>query len=134
MPNADVFCPATGEGKAKPKQDRIADAVAKDQMWLDHVHKMMESEEVGEDDVPIMRSGYTSRHTDNSTIKPPAEIGILPLFEEKAASAGMIKHCMDVCKKGTEFLNPGQTPVTGFDQPLHALAKQLQWQFPAEIG
>ena len=46
----------------------------------------------------------------------------------------MIKHSMDVCKKGTEFLNPGQTPVTGFDQPLYALAKQLQWQFPDEIG
>ena len=28
------------------------------------------------------------------------------------------------------FLNPGQTPVIAADQPLFALAKQIQWQWP----
>ena len=28
------------------------------------------------------------------------------------------------------FLNPGQIPVVAVDQPLYALAKQIQWQWP----
>lgn len=28
------------------------------------------------------------------------------------------------------FLNPGQIPVVAADQPLYALAKQIQWQWP----
>ena len=34
----------------------------------------------------------------------------------------------------TQFLNPGQTPVLTMDQPLYALAKQLQWRFPNLFG
>ena len=36
--------------------------------------------------------------------------------------------------QGTEFLNPGQTGVLGADQPLYAIAKQLQWTFPESLG
>ena len=28
------------------------------------------------------------------------------------------------------FLNPGQTPVIAADQPLYALLKQIQWEWP----
>ena len=41
---------------------------------------------------------------------------------------------MNICKNGTESLNPGQTTVTGFDQLLYALGKQLQWKFANELG
>ena len=41
---------------------------------------------------------------------------------------------MLIVKKSTAFLNPGQTPVLGADQPLYAIAKQLQWQFPTILG
>ena len=40
----------------------------------------------------------------------------------------MIRHSMDVVKNAVEHLNPGQTPVVTFDQPLFALAKQIQWK------
>ena len=46
----------------------------------------------------------------------------------------MIKHGMDVVKQATILLNPGQTPVITFDQPLFALAKLVQWNFPATHG
>ena len=47
----------------------------------------------------------------------------------------MIKHGMDVQRQAIQFLNPGQTPVTfTFDQPLFALAKLVQWQFPTTHG
>ena len=42
----------------------------------------------------------------------------------------MIKHSMDVVKNVVEHLNPEQTPVITFDQPLFALAKQIQWKWP----
>ena len=31
-------------------------------------------------------------------------------------------------------LNPGQTPVVAFDQPLYAIAKQIQWNWPNLYG
>ena len=59
---------------------------------------------------------------------------MLPLFYEKSATPAMIKHGMDVVKQATNLLNPGQIPVTTFDQPLFALAKLVQWHFPATHG
>ncbi len=41
----------------------------------------------------------------------------------------MIRHSMDVIKSAVEHLNAGQTPVITFDQPLYALAKQIQWKW-----
>ena len=46
----------------------------------------------------------------------------------------MIKHSMDVIRNAVQHLNPGQTPVVTFDQPLFALAKQIQWKWPQEYG
>ena len=33
-----------------------------------------------------------------------------------------------------EQVNPGQTPVVTLDQPLFALAKQIQWKWPEKYG
>ena len=46
----------------------------------------------------------------------------------------MIKHAMDIIKKATQSLNPGQIPISTFDQPLYALAKFIQWKFPRTHG
>ena len=42
----------------------------------------------------------------------------------------MIKHSFCVAKSAVEHLNPGQTPVIAFHQPLYAFAKQIQWKWP----
>ena len=34
----------------------------------------------------------------------------------------------------TEILNPGQASVLGADQPLYAIIKLIQWQFPDTLG
>ena len=65
---------------------------------------------------------------------PPVMCALLPLFYEKAATPAIIKHGMDVQKQAIEYLNPGQIPVTTFDQPLFALAKYVQWKWPATHG
>ena len=59
---------------------------------------------------------------------------LLPLFLESAHAVAMIRHSMDVVKKAVEHLNPGQTPVVTFDEPLFALAKQIQWKWPDSYG
>ena len=46
----------------------------------------------------------------------------------------MIKHAITVVMKVVEHLNPGQTAVNVFDQPLFALAKEIQWRHPDTMG
>lgn len=59
---------------------------------------------------------------------------LLPLFHEKAASAAMIKHGMQLVTKLTDLLNTKQVPVLCADQPLFTLGKLIQWNCPAQFG
>lgn len=61
---------------------------------------------------------------------PPAIIAMLPLFQ----SFAMIRHSMDMIKKAVQELNPGQVPVIAVDQPLYAISKLIQWNWPANYG
>ena len=59
------------------------------------------------------------------------EVGIsslLPLIRAQAHYVATIKHAMEKIRDTVAFLNPGQTPVLVADQPLYALANQIQWQ------
>ena len=67
-------------------------------------------------------------------VDPPAVCALLPLFYEKSATPAMIKHGMDIHRQAIKYLNPGQIPVTTFDQPLFALAKLVQWKWPDVYG
>jgi len=65
---------------------------------------------------------------------PPAINSLLPLFTDNAHSVAMIKHSMNIVQAAVQHLNPGQVPVPTVDQPLLALAKQIQWPWPTEYG
>jgi hypothetical protein len=41
---------------------------------------------------------------------------------------------MDIINDATIHLNPGQTPILAMDQPLFAIAKLIQWNFPQQYG
>ena len=41
---------------------------------------------------------------------------------------------MDVTKVAVDHINKRQTPVIAFDQPLYALAKQVQWNWKDHYG
>ena len=84
-----------------------------------HVDSVLQHDTLPEDE------GYNSRLMNDNSLKPPAVIGVLPLFPDKAASPSMIKHAMQLTI---------QTGVLGADQPLYAIAKQLQWTFPESSG
>ena len=59
---------------------------------------------------------------------------LLPLFQEDAATAAMVRHSLDVIKKVVDLTNKGQTPVVAVDQPLFETAKKIQWKWPQIYG
>ena len=59
---------------------------------------------------------------------------LLPLLQEDAATIAMMGHSLDVIKKVTELVHPGQAPVVAMDQPLFAIAKNIQWKWPSVYG
>ena len=71
---------------------------------------------------------HESRQSPESHVFCPS--ALLPLFLESAQSGAMIKHC----KSAVEHLNPGQTPLITFDQPLFAIARQIQWKWSDKYG
>ena len=46
----------------------------------------------------------------------------------------MVRDSLDVIKKVTELVYPGQAPLAAMDQPLFALAKNIQWKWPSVYG
>ncbi len=46
----------------------------------------------------------------------------------------MVKHGMNIIQQITVRVNPGQIPVLTVDQPLYAIAKRIQWKWPADYG
>ena len=67
-------------------------------------------------------------------MKRKANIGILALYPDKAASVAMVKHSMFLGKAITEHLNPGQATVQCMDQPIYAIAKQIQLTWTDTLG
>ena len=41
---------------------------------------------------------------------------------------------MAIVKAAIQHVNPGQVPVLAADQPLFALAREIQWTWPATHG
>lgn len=100
--------------------------------WVSHALVQLDKDVVRAEDT-ITWAGYHSNNLPQENVHP-AICTLLPLFYEKADTPAMIKHGMDVISQVTTFLNPGQVPVITVDQPLFALAKFIQWKWPAVYG
>lgn len=80
-------------------------------------------------------SAFHASHEDFASSDLPTTTScLLPLFQEDAATVAMVKHSLDVINKLTGITNPGQTPVVAMDQPLFAIAKNVQWKWPLVYG
>jgi hypothetical protein len=101
--------------------------------WLTRVNEVLS----GSNDYQINRDISWSAYFANmqeTMLKPPAIIALLPLFRDNAHSLAMVKHGMNIIKLITNHVNTGQTPVLTVDQPLYAIAKKIQWAWPDEYG
>ena len=132
LTHTDVFAPRLGDSEVRPPID-VGDAKLKDEAWMIHVTRVLKQDTFHEGDV-ITWSGYNSLLASIDSVKPPAEIGVCPLFPDEAASASSMKHAMELTMQGTEFFTPGQTSILGADQPLYAIIKRIQWQCPDTLG
>lgn len=52
----------------------------------------------------------------------------VPLLRDQAHSVATVKHSMQKVSDAVAHLNLGQVPNITADQPIYALAKQVQWQ------
>jgi len=79
---------------------------------------------------------WSAHHASQKRGKP-FEVSItslLPLLRDQAHSVATVKHVMDKIKEIVAFLNPGQVPLIAADQPIYAVAKQVQWHWPEIYG
>ena len=108
--------------------------------WLEQLHFALKEEEVtNSSDEMLLETRmkpWPVFHSQRKAVqvKPKSASYLLPMFPDCAHSVPMIKHSMKVAVKLTDHANPGQTPVLVCDQPLFALAKQIQWTWPEELG
>ncbi len=103
--------------------------LTKEYEWLE---KMIVTEEV-DDDLSITWSAHHAAEQRSKEFEVSIT-SLLPLLRDQAHSVATIKHVMDKVRDTVALLNPGQTPVIAADQPLYALAKQIQWHWPENYG
>ena len=98
-----------------------------EQDWLDNTLQLLSKENLEKDDFLSWAAYRASKSMLSS--HEPAIISLLPMFIENAHSVAMIAHSLKVIKAAVNQVNPTQIPVVAVDQPLFALAKQIQWTF-----
>ena len=118
--------------KLKTTEGKLQAGMKKEKQWLQQAMALMTGDL--ESDDKVAWSAYHASQQKTASDIHAAISQLLPLFFEKAATAAMIKHGMNILQKSTHFLNPGQIPVIALDAPLYALAKQVQWTWPQTHG
>ena len=96
--------------------------------WLKNAQQLVAKEKLDAKDY-VSWAAYRASQASLTSYKP-AIITLLPMFVENAHSLTMIAHSMRIIKAAVQHVNAGQTPVIALDQPLFALAKQIQWILP----
>ena len=80
-------------------------------------------------------SSWAVFHSQSQPISPCQDTSVmLPILRDDSKSPATIKHLLNVLIQSIRQLNPKQTAVIGFDQPLYAPAKTIQWFQPAIYG
>lgn len=99
--------------------------------WLENCSKSMEHE--SSYDNVLSWGAFNSRFSmDKSKFK--SNSAMLPLLKDDINSPAVVMHAMDIVIAATRKLNPTQTPVNTADEPVYAIAKQLQWLYPDKYG
>ena len=93
----------------KRDDESVCLATTKETEWLDHMREHVEEQ--------TERNKEDIQKPTTQDVKEGAEY---------AHCLAMIKQARTVVMKAVQHLNPGQTAVVAFDQPLYALAKEIQ--------
>ena len=110
----------------------LHEAIREENQWLEERIPVAEKDKLEKGHIMAWAAHHSARQDEVTDI--PGKSVLLPLFHEKAATMAMVKHGMEVLKEITTVRNPGQVPVMVVDQPLFALAKYAQWNWPESLG
>ena len=108
-------------------------ATETENQWLQVVETVVSGVEVPASEY-VSWGAYHVSEEKTERDRTPGISSLLPLFHESSKSPAMMKHAMEIITKAIKFLNPAQNPVIACDQPLFALAKQIQWRHPDLYG
>ena len=93
--------------------------------WLEEVSASSKEDTSHEN---VSWAAYHSSKMPMNIQKKQSIVSLLPLFTEQTKSVAMVKHAMNMIKRTTDHLNPGQVPVVAADQPIFSVAKEIQWR------
>src|SRR3989442_1692630 len=82
----------------------------------------------------LSHSGWAAFHANRSASVTKSNSVLLHLLKDSINSPSMVRHCFDIIKRTLATINPNQPPVMTCDQPVYAIAKQLQWLIPELYG
>ena len=114
-----ISLPNSDEPSDQPTAVDLQELINEDEQWLsncDHPSwELFHSKRIKEEKVHANLSG------------------MLPIWRYSSKSPSTIKHSLKVIKKAVNYLNPCQTSVIAFDQPLFEISKKIQWHY-SEYG
>ena len=122
--------PPTTMTSLSSNSSRFKQHADEEHRWLEHTQLNLQEHSAEN----TSWAAYHASRQNMSSGRPVCPTALLPLFLKSALTVAMIKHSMDVIWNAVQHLNPGQTPVVTFDQPLCALAKQIQWKWSQDYG
>ena len=125
LPSGDLNAPEVPQQLITLQDSLSVESEYDEKDWLNNTLKLVAKEKLETKDF-VSWAAYRASQSSISSHKP-AIISLLPMFVENAHSLAMIAHSMRVIKSALQHVNSLQTPVIAFDQPLFALAKQIQW-------
>ncbi len=130
-PTDDVVVPIVNISKENV-QNCLEEALAKEEAWAANAITLLEKNVLAKEDKIAWAAHHALQQLppENS----PSLCALLPLFSEKSSTPSMIKHGMDVQQQAIAHLNPGQIPVTTFDQPLFAMQNMFNGSGQATHG
>jgi len=109
-----------------------------DKGWLAHIQETDDEHSglssVVTSDLNLSWAAYNANISPSIDEREVAISSLLPLFNEDSKSVAMLRHSMDVILSAVHVLNGDQSPVIAVDQPLFALCKLIQWNWPQKYG
>ena len=126
LPIGDLNAPEVPQQLLTSRVSLFDESDYDEEDWLSNTQELVAKEKLQPKDF-VSWAAYRASQSSLSSYKP-AIISLLPMFVENAHSLAMIAHSMCVIKSAVQHVNPLQTPVIALDQPLFALAKQIQWK------
>ena len=126
LPSTNIVVPDTSARLVSaPDPQATLKESNREEDWLENTRQVLTEKELSKEDT-VSWAAYRASKSSLSSHQS-ALISLLPMFTENAHSLAMIAHAISVIRAAVKHLNPSQIPVFTVDQPLFALAKQIQW-------